>query len=158
VKEQRPQDAAPTDAAWGFGGAFVPVVLLMGLWVVAYGTVTPGGGFQGGVVIAAALLLIWVVGSYQIFRRVTPEVLIHLAEGTALLGILATGIVGLSRHGSYLANVLPLGTAGEIVSGGTIALLNAFTGLAVGAALLLLLCEFLQEHIETLPGTEEEPP
>lgn len=156
VEKHRVREPAVTDAARGFGGGFIPVLALLGLWVIAFGYITPGGGFQGGVVLAAAFLLTWVVGSYRIFRRATPELCIHLAEGGAILGILLTGLLGLGRDGSYLANVLALGTAGQLTSGGTIAVLNGLTGLAVGAGVILLLREFLQEHVQTLPDIEAD--
>jgi multicomponent Na+:H+ antiporter subunit B len=156
VLDQVPTDASGSDAARGYGSAFVPVVLLVGLWTVAFGYVTPGGGFQGGVVLGSAAFLVWVVGSYSVFRRVTPELLIHVAEGAAVTGFVTLGLVSMPDSLPYLANVLPLGTSGQLTSGGTIALLNGFTGLAVAAGVVLLFHEFLQEHIQTLSGVEEE--
>lgn len=156
VLDQRPADRAETDALRGYGSAFTPVVLLVALWTIAFGYVTPGGGFQGGVVAGSAAFLVWVVGSYRAFRAVTPELLIHVAEGAAIIGFVTVGLVALPDHKPYLANVLPLGTAGQLSSGGTIALLNGFTGLAVSAGVVLLFHEFLQEHIQTLPGVQEE--
>jgi multicomponent Na+:H+ antiporter subunit B len=157
VQEQQPEDPAPSDAARGFGGAFPPAVLLLGLWVVAFGYITPGGGFQGGVIIGGAILLLWVAGSYPTFQRATPELAIHVAEGGAIAAILATGLLALARDRPYLANVIRLGSPGQLLSGGTIAILNGLTGVAVAAGVVLLLREFLQEHVQTLPGAEEEP-
>lgn len=156
VLEQMPRDPSGSDAVRGYGSAFVPVVLLVGLWTVAFGYVTPGGGFQGGVVLGSAAFLVWVVGSYSVFRRVTPELLIHVAEGAAVVGFVTVGLVALPHGEPYLTNVLPLGTPGQLTSGGTIAVLNGITGLAVAAGVVLLFHEFLQEQIQTLPGAREE--
>ena len=146
-----PTDPAPTAAVRGYGGAVVPAVVMLGLWTIAFGYITPGGGFQGGVIAGSAALLVWMVGSYRTFHEVAPELLIHLSEGVGIIGFIAVGLVSLPSHSPYLTNVLALGTAGTLTSGGTIAVLNAFTGIAVGAGLVLLFYEFLQEHLQTLP-------
>ena len=45
----------------------------LGLYVVAHGYITPGGGFQGGVVLAAGAVLVYLAGEYRAFRRVDPR-------------------------------------------------------------------------------------
>lgn len=150
---ERPYDVVHSDLLRAVGTLAVPVVLLLGLWTISYGYVTPGGGFQGGVVAASAALLTWLTGSYRRHRAVTPATLVDAAEGSGAAGYLAIGLVGLAAASSYLANVLPLGTAGTLASGGTIAVLNAATGLEIAAATVLIFHEFLEEHVRTLPGS-----
>lgn len=154
--EEFPLDPAPTAAVRGVVSAATPVVVMLALWTIVFGYVTPGGGFQGGVIAGAAALMTWLGGSYRTFRRVTPELLIHLSEGVAIIAFVATGLAALPSHLPYLTNVVALGTAGTLTSGGTIAVLNGLTGLAVGAGVVLLFHEFMQEHILTVPDTTIE--
>src|SRR5205823_6345573 len=54
-----PADELRDDGVRLFGLSAVAPMLVLGLWVVAFGYVTPGGGFQGGVVVAGAFLLVY---------------------------------------------------------------------------------------------------
>jgi multicomponent Na+:H+ antiporter subunit B len=57
------------------------------------------------------------------------------------------GLLGLLTGAAYLANVLPLGTAGDLASGGTIPLANMAVALAVAAGFVLILSEFLEQTL-----------
>lgn len=134
----------------------VALALVVGLWTIAFGYITPGGGFQGGVVAASAALLTWLAGSYRRYRRVTPAPLVDGAEGAGAAGYLAVGLLGLAAGTGYLDNVLPLGSRGELASTGTIAVLNAATGLEIAAACVLIFHEFLEEYVGTLPADDQD--
>ena len=54
---------------------------------------------------------------------------------------------GLVLGGAFLANVLPTGSLGELLSGGTVPVLNASVGVAVASAVVLLLAAFLEQAI-----------
>ena len=56
------------DAVRLVGVAMIGGGLLVGLWLMAFGYVTPGGGFQGGVLAAGAVLLLYLVGSHRDYR------------------------------------------------------------------------------------------
>ena len=58
--------------------------------------------------------------------------------------------------GAFLQNVLPLGTRGELLSGGTITLINCAVGFEVAAGFALLFSEFLEETRVTEPEDEEQ--
>lgn len=156
VEEERPRDRVSSDVLRRTGLAAVPGVLLVGLWTVAFGYVTPGGGFQGGVVGGSAAFLTWVAGSYRRHRELTPVALVDTAEGAAVLGYVGVGLAGLAAGAPYLANVLGLGTTGSLASGGTIAVLNGVTGVGVAAATVLIFHEFLEEYVQTLPDAPAE--
>lgn len=127
------------------GLGFVPALLAIGLYVVAHGMVTPGGGFQGGVVLASAFLLVWLAGEYRAFRRITPAPGVDLVKGTGAGGYVVVGIAALLLGHAFLHNVGPLGTAGTLASGGSMLLLNLATALEVSAAFILIFTEFLEE-------------
>jgi multicomponent Na+:H+ antiporter subunit B len=147
-----PTDAVRSEAVRAIGICLVPAVLTLGLWVVAHGAITPGGGFQGGVILAAAFLLLWLAGSLRAYTRVAPTPLVDLTEGTGVGGFVVVGLVALLLGEPFLHNLLPYGLAGKLSSGGSIPLVNWATGLAVTAAFLLLFDEFLEERSFVLTG------
>ena len=156
VAEQRPHDVVTSDAARAVGSGLSPVLLLFGLWVVAFGYITPGGGFQGGVIASAGALLLWLGGSYRDFRASTPSTLLDAAEGLGAAAYVGIGLLGLAAGTAFLYNALPLGVAGTLTSGGTIAALNWASGAEVAAAFVLLYHEFMEEYIQTFPGAKAE--
>lgn len=156
VAEQRPHDVVTSDAVRAAGSGLAPVLLLFGLWVIAFGYITPGGGFQGGVIASAGALLLWVGGSYRDFRSLTPSTLLDAAEGLGAAAYVGIGLLGLAAGTAFLSNEIPLGAAGTLTSGGTIAALNWASGAEVAAAFVLLYHEFMEEHIQTFPQSKAE--
>lgn len=156
VAEQRPRDVVTSDAVRTAGGALAPVMLLFGLWIIAFGYVTPGGGFQGGVVASAGALLLWLAGSYRTLRDLSPTSLVDAAEGLGAASYIGIGLLGLAAGSAFLYNAMPLGTAGTLASGGTIAALNWVAGIEVAAAFVLIYHEFLEEYIQTFAYTKAD--
>jgi multicomponent Na+:H+ antiporter subunit B len=134
-----------SDAVKLVGLALVPALLLLGLQVVAHGFITPGGGFQGGVVLASAFALVWLAGRYRAFRRLTPTPAVDFAKGVGAGGYAVVGVVALLLGTAYLQNFGPLGTAGSLASGGSMVLLNLATALEVSAAFVLIFTEYIEE-------------
>jgi multicomponent Na+:H+ antiporter subunit B len=125
------------------GAALVGPVLVLGVYVVAHGQLTPGGGFQGGVILAGALLLVYTAGQALALERVRPPELVELADaaGAAAYALIALG--GAVFGTVVMANFLPFGTVGSLLSGGTIPLLNVAVGIEVAGGITLILTEFL---------------
>jgi multicomponent Na+:H+ antiporter subunit B len=146
----RRESGAQGEALRAVGTGAVGPLVLLGLAVLAHGYLTPGGGFQSGVVLAAALLLVYLAGSYRAYRAVSPPALVEAGKGLGTGAYAVAGIVALLLGNAYLENFLPLGTPGELASSGTIALLNAAAGVAVSGAFALIFTEFLEE-IEAAP-------
>ncbi|MFL5969813.1 MAG: hydrogen gas-evolving membrane-bound hydrogenase subunit E [Gaiellaceae bacterium] len=144
-ERDRPRDEARSDAVRAVGLALVGPTVVVGLYLIAHGYLTPGGGFQGGVAVAAGLVLVYAAGRYRAFRAASPTPLVDFAEGFGAGAYAALGIGVLVAGSAYLQNVVDLGTKGTLASGGTIAILNAASGLEVAAAMVLLFHEFLEE-------------
>jgi multicomponent Na+:H+ antiporter subunit B len=147
VREFQPRtgDEVRSDAVRLLGLGFAAALLVLGLSVVAHGYLTPGGGFQGGVVLAAAFALVYLAGEYRAYRRISSAALLDLAEGSGAGGYAAIGIVSLLLGTAYLHNFGPLGTGGTLAAGGSIPFLNVASALEVAAAFVLLFTEFLEE-------------
>ena len=145
AREGRPGRGVGSDAVRLVGIGLVPVLLVIGLYVVAHGFLTPGGGFQGGVVLAAAFALVWLAGKYHAFRRLTPTPAVDLAKGSGAGGYVVVGLAALLLGHAFLRNLGPLGTTGTLASGGSMILLNLATALEVAAAFVLIFTEFVEE-------------
>jgi multicomponent Na+:H+ antiporter subunit B len=146
-EELRPEpgSTAPLQATRLFGYLLLPLTLVVGLDIVAHGHLTPGGGFQGGIMLATGLHLLYVAGSYRSLDRLRPMAVFEVAEAGWTAAFAALGFAGLAVGGSYLANVLPFGTVGQPLSAGTVPLLNVATGFAVGSGGIVLLAHFFQQ-------------
>ncbi len=129
------------------GYLMLPVTLMAGFDVVAHGQVTPGGGFQGGVILATGWHLLYVTGSFQSLDRLRPLPAFETGEALGALAFGVLGLAGLAAAGAFLANVLPLGSFGQIYSSGLVALLNVAVGLEVACAMVVLLAHFLAQHV-----------
>lgn len=126
--------------------AVAPAVLLS-LYIITHGALTPGGGFQGGTILGGAFILIYLAGEYATFRAVVPAERTEIGDAIGAGGFVVVGLAGLVSGAAYLTNVLPLGPVGKLNSAGTIPLINLAVGLEVGAGLLLLLSEFFQQAL-----------
>lgn len=108
-----------------------PLILLLGIYVFVHGHLTPGGGFQGGAIIATGFLLMLV--SYKGFST-NHNVMIWL-ESIAGLGFVSVGLYGLFTYGSFLQNTGWTGNLNDLVSGGFIPLIYIFIGIKVATEL-----------------------
>jgi multicomponent Na+:H+ antiporter subunit B len=129
------------------GAGLVGPTIVLGLYIVAHGQLTPGGGFQGGVILATALLLVFLSDQYITLRRVGPMALIEAAEGVGVVGFALIGLAGLIWGSSYMENVLGLGTTGTLLSAGTIPLNSVAAGVAVTGGFAFMLSEFLEQTL-----------
>ncbi|MEV5551275.1 MnhB domain-containing protein [Streptomyces sp. NPDC052309] len=134
----------------------LPVALLTGLYVVAHGQLSPGGGFQGGVVAATALHLLYLGADYRALERVRPIGPYEAGDALATSAYLVTGVAGLIGGSAFLANtLLPYGTFNTLASGGTVPLLNAAVGMEVACAVVVLLAGFLDQAVEIVEEGED---
>ncbi|MER6049156.1 MnhB domain-containing protein [Streptomyces sp. NPDC001793] len=131
-----------------FGALLLPVTLLVGVYIVAHGQLSPGGGFQGGVVLATGLHLAYVAADYLVLKRVRPLEVLDIADALAAGAFTALGVAGLIVSGAFLHNFLPLGTFNQLSSGGLVPVINAAVGIEVGSGVIVLLAGFLDQAVE----------
>lgn len=117
---------------------------LFGVYMVTHGQLTPGGGFQGGVILASNAVLAYLGLGFETFKKIAAHSVMEVVEAIGVLAFISVGVIGLIKGLPFLTNVLPLGASGELTSSGTIALISAATGLEVAAGFILLLHAFLQ--------------
>jgi multicomponent Na+:H+ antiporter subunit B len=150
VEAERPYDRVDSDAVRLLGLLMVPATVLLGLWLIAFGYITPGGGFQGGVVLGAGLLLLWAAGRYRAYRAASPIEAVDFAEGVGAGGYVVVGLAALISSAPFLHNLFGPGESGTLLSGGSIPLLNWASGIEVAAANVLLYHEFFEEYVLSL--------
>jgi multicomponent Na+:H+ antiporter subunit B len=136
-----------SDAVRAFGVALVGATILIGLYIVAHGALTPGGGFQGGIILGAGLLVVYFSGSFRSLEQLKPSIVMELMETAGAAGLAMLALGGLIAGAEFFHNFLYTGTVGELNSGGIIPLGNAAVGLEVFGAVLLLGSEFLHEAV-----------
>jgi multicomponent Na+:H+ antiporter subunit B len=123
--------------------ALLPIALVFGAYIVTYGHLTPGGGFQGGMILVGAVISFYLAYGYEIVRRFNDEDLDRAEHAGALLYVLI-GLVGLAVGGVFLANVFRGGAPGSLLSGGIVPLLNLVVGFKVAAGTLIVLLILLE--------------
>ena len=136
-----------SDAVRALAIALVGPTVVTGVYIVAHGHLTPGGGFQGGVVLATALLLVYLAADYAVLRKVAPFSLVEVCEALGGGGFAIIGLAGFVSGVAYLENVLPLGEVGALNSAGIVPLINLSVGLEVAAGFVLILVEFLEQTL-----------
>jgi multicomponent Na+:H+ antiporter subunit B len=146
-KDEEAEDAVRSDLVRVGGGLVVGLLFLVGLWIVAFGFITPGGGFQGGVALASAVVMLFGAVSYRAWRRIGHETVLDPLEGLGAGGFVIVGLAALASGLPFLANFWGPGIPGTLWSGGSAPLVNWAAGIEVCAATLVLYTEFLESHV-----------
>lgn len=110
----------------------VPVIVMFGAYIFLNGHLSPGGGFQGGAVVASAVLLIFLAHPGYALTHGLLRVIESLSGAVYVL----IGILGLFLAGGFLdSRFLPIGEYGSLLSAGAIPVIYTFIGLKVGTEL-----------------------
>jgi multicomponent Na+:H+ antiporter subunit B len=121
---------------------------VVGMYIVSHGQLTPGGGFQGGVMLAVPSVLVLLGARHRTFEHFHPGVVWEIVQAIAVTAFLAVGYAGLIAHRGFLANVLGYGVLGTVFSAGTIALLNVISAPAVATAIVLVVLQLYHQVVE----------
>jgi multicomponent Na+:H+ antiporter subunit B len=70
-----------------------------------------------------------------------------------MAAVAALGVAGLAAGAGFLANILPLGTFGNLISAGTVPLFSIAIGIEVAAGVVVLLAGFLEQDLATRKAT-----
>jgi len=131
---------------------FLPLIVTFGLYVILHAGLTPGGGFQGGAIVASGTLLLYLGESYSLWRRLMHSLIFDMLEAAGAIVLVLCGLLPMLSGAAFLENVLPLGQTRALLAGGLILVENAGVAVAVTAGFILLLLEFLEETRATRGG------
>lgn len=113
----------------------VPPILIFGIYVILGGHLGPGGGFSGGAIIGAGLILYLNAFGFAKTER------FFTAKTYKRLSVCALGCYCLAKSYSFytganhIESIIPLGTPGAILSSGLILILNICVGTVVAGTM-----------------------
>lgn len=136
----------------------IPLLIAFGAYLVFHGQLTPGGGFQGGIVLAAGPVAVLLAGRYLSMKRLAPKLLIESADAIGATAYALIGLGGLIFAGVYLKDFLPLGASGHLLSAGIMPLNSTAVGLEVAGAFLMTWTEFLDQTMVGPPSRSSRQP
>lgn len=111
----------------------LPPMLVLGAYLACFGHLSPGGGFGGGAVAATGVLLVSVaLGADLLAQRFRDERLERL-EAVVLVVLLIIALIPAAWSRPLLANLLPPGQPGSLLSAGTIPIYSVLIALKVFA-------------------------
>jgi len=120
----------------------LPMVVLFGVYVFMNGHLSPGGGFQGGAIIASGTMFLLLALPESHISRL----MIAITESMSGFSYVVVGVLGVVLAGGFLDNrIMDLGTYGSLFSAGAIPLIYLFVGLKVGFELSAVLDRFRKE-------------
>ena len=118
-----------------------PAIILLGAYVFIHGHLSPGGGFQGGVIIATGFLLMLL--AYENYS--VSHTALSIVESLAGITFAGVGLLGFMHGGTFLQNFLPTGVLNNLFSGGIIPIIYIAVGFKVGAELTGVIYTVLHE-------------
>ncbi|MGF6416095.1 Na(+)/H(+) antiporter subunit B [Paraburkholderia sp. MM5482-R1] len=117
----------------------LPMILTFGGYVIVNGHLSAGGGFQGGAIVASAVMLMLLARP----RSTLNVALLSVVESLAGVIYVCIGILGLVLAGGFLdPRFLPRGEFGAFFSAGAIPLISTLLGVKVGAELSVIIDRF----------------
>jgi len=127
-----------------------PFTMIFGLYIIAHGHLTPGGGFQGGAIVASGCALLLVAyGSSWVFDRIKDKRLVAF-ESIGAIGFITIAFLGLVFSAVFFGNFLAGSgtlfgtipatgsTLSDFNTGGVLPLMNFVVGVKVIAGLFVI--------------------
>ncbi|MBE0607316.1 MAG: sodium:proton antiporter [Deltaproteobacteria bacterium] len=130
-------------------GVVSPFIMLFGLYVIFHGHYSPGGGFQGGTLLAAALLLIRLAAGFDIAQLQFKRILGTPLGSIGVLIYFGTGFLAMISGGEFLDyGFLPFG---GLTGGGLRSLGILMVEIGVGLAVMAILVAIYDDLLEGYP-------
>ena len=115
-----------------------PFMLLYGCYLISHGHLSPGGGFQGGVIFGSALILLCLVEGVKVAEKRFRENILSLVKNIGMLIFVMMGFIGMFLGNYFLSDFMPRGEIGTVPSGGLILFLNLTIAFMVGTGIAVV--------------------
>ena len=116
-------------------GVLVPIIFIFGIYVILNGHLSPGGGFSGGAIIGAGLILYLNAFGFKKTERFFTEKTYKWVSFSALTFYCLAKSYSFYTGAHHLESGIPLGKAGAIISSGLILPLNICVGMVVACTM-----------------------
>jgi multisubunit Na+/H+ antiporter MnhB subunit len=115
------------------------MIFMYGIYVIAHGHLTPGGGFAGGVIIAGSFILITLTYGGDFMKLLKEEKGTTTVESLSTIFVILIAISGfLFGTKVFFNNFLPKGSVGHLISAGVLPLYNIFVGIEVASSIFII--------------------
>lgn len=122
----------------------LPITLVLGAYVILHGHLSPGGGFQGGVLVAGAIAILYIAYGVDGVKKSFNAERIKISEDIGALGFVFLATLGVIYGYSFFQNVIyKQGAVGQLYSSGTIFWMNFAVGYKVLAGVGFLIIVML---------------
>ena len=112
-----------------------PIIVIYGIYVILNGHISPGGGFSGGAIIGAGLILYANAFGFEKLNRFFTEKTYKTISFVALAFYCLAKSYSFFTGANHLESGIPLGQAGAILSSGLILPLNICVGMVVACTM-----------------------
>ena len=119
----------------------IPFILVFGFYVITHGELGPGGGFQGGVVLAAAFILYGLVFGLEDLEKIIPRRLTDAMAGLGVLIYTGVGLVGIFGGYNFLDSTPLRLTGADAAESWGMTLVEYGVGITVAAVMVIVFRE-----------------
>ncbi len=123
-------------------GVVIPMILLFGIYILLNGHLSPGGGFSGGAVLGAGLMLLSLTFGHRTAARFLPPRRVRAVTCGALGFYCLAKSYSFFTGANHLPSIISTGTPGNILSAGLILPLDIAVGCVVACTMYCLYCLF----------------
>jgi len=123
-----------------------PYMFLFGFYLVSYGDVSPGGGFQGGVVIASGIILLAMGKGAGATAELFPTRFLAITEAATYGLVLAAGLGGVLAGAGFLADFITRPADPVVLRTPFVFLLNVLIGVKVATGVSLICLHLFAEE------------
>ena len=116
----------------------VGMIMIFGCYVIMNGHLTPGGGFSGGAILGASLVLyVSTFGTTHAYKFLNYKICCRIISASLIFYIVAKGY-SFFTGANQIASNIPIGTPGNLFSAGLIMPLNISVGLIVSCSIYMI--------------------